>query len=282
VTGAQVTLQGASLARAGHHGPTPIVTPIVSRGVEHGRIETAHARPPGPETRNELELLARQAALAHDSRRLLGLEREQAAVRLELERVRDELLGIRTGAGDVLRAQDDERRRVADELQEDLAQALAAVLIGLRMLERGDEQGRAVATADVRAQVTSVLVQIRDLASTLRPSTMQQLGLAQALEALAEARAGHLRIEGAGDLPAMDVSLQEDAYRLIEELIRAGDTDAEVDIELRADDAALLVTATGAWQPPAMGIARARAAARGGTLELTGRGHIVHGILPLS
>jgi signal transduction histidine kinase len=285
VTGALVTLDGSSSARAGHREPTPVVTPIVARGAELGWIETAHLRPPTKEDVNELRLLAEQAATATEGRRLLTLEREQAAVRLELQRVRDELLGSRTGTGEVLRAQEVERGRVADELQEDLAQVLSAVLIGLRLLERGDEEGRAIAASDVRAQVTGVLKQMRSLAGTLQPSSLRQLGLAPALDALAttsgEQRAARVRIVGADRLPPLPEPAVHDVYRLVENLIQAAVAGRPLDVSLSADDEALLVTATGEWKPEALGIARARAGAREGTLELTHGGRTVQCILPL-
>jgi signal transduction histidine kinase len=285
VTAALVTLDGGRPARAGHHGPTPVLTPIAAGEIELGRIETAHARRPTGEDLSELRLLAEQAASASERRRLVKLEREQAAVRLELQRVRDELLGSRTGAGEVLRAQEVERSRVADKLQEDLAQVLSAVLIGLRMLERGDEAGRVAAASDVRAQVTAVLEQMRNLASTLRPSSLRQLGLATALEALADAsgdqRAAGVRIRGADGLPPLPKLVEQDAYRLVEDLLQSAEAGCAVDLSLRAEDGALLVTATGDWKPEALGIARARVGARDGTLELARGGRTVHGVLPL-
>jgi signal transduction histidine kinase len=285
VTGSLVTFDGSAPVRAGHRGDTPVVTPIAGRGIELGRIETAHARRPAREDLNELRLLAGQASAASEGRRLVELEREQAGVRLELERVRDELLGTRTGTSDVLRAQEVERSRVADELQEDLAQVLSAVLIGLRMLERGDDEGRATAASDVRAQVATVLEQMRSLASTLRPSSLRQLGLTPALEALAiangEQRRARVRIIGADRLPPLTEPIEQDVYRLVEDLLQSAVAGRALDVSLRADDRALLVTATGRWEPEALGIARARTAARGGTLELTHGGDTVHGILPL-
>jgi signal transduction histidine kinase len=285
VTGALATLDGSPPVRAGHRGPTPVVTPITSRGIGLGRIETAHARRPAREDLNELRLLADQAAAASESRRIVGLEREQAAVRVELERVRDELLGTRAGTSEVLRAQEAERTRVADELQEELAQVLSAVLMGLRMLERGDEPGRATAASDVRVRVTAVLEQMRSLAGTLRPSALQQLGLTPALEALASARglerAAPVRIAGAEDLPSLPEPIEVDAYRLVEDLLHSAVAGQALEVSLRADDDTLLVTATGQWRPQALGIARARAGALGGTLELTHGGEIVHCILPL-
>ena len=95
----------------------------------------------GHEDRAALELLALQAGLAHDNQRLLAHAREAAALEAELLRVRDDLFEQRSGLGRLLDAQEDDRRRVAETLHEDLAQVLAAVLLGLRMLGRDGAGG---------------------------------------------------------------------------------------------------------------------------------------------
>ena len=101
------------------------------------------------------------------------------------------LLEQRTGFGRLLDAQEDDRRRHADTLHEELAQVLAAVLLNLRMLRR---QGLDEASFDeLHGQVVSVLDEVRHVATELRPSSLAQLGLVPALEALE-----HLSVEAAG------------------------------------------------------------------------------------
>ena len=97
---------------------------------------------------------------------VLGDERDRLAVRTgELEQLTRLLL----------RAQEDERRRIARELHDEAGQALTAVKIELDLdghLDAGEKVGRALA-------------QVRDLSNLLRPSALDDLGLSAALRALA-------------------------------------------------------------------------------------------------
>lgn len=75
----------------------------------------------------------------------------------------------------LLRAQEDERRRIARELHDEAGQVLTAVKIELD-LDGHTEAG---------ARVGRALAQVRDLSNLLRPSALDDLGLAAALRALA-------------------------------------------------------------------------------------------------
>ena len=76
----------------------------------------------------------------------------------------------------LLRAQEEERRRIARELHDQAGQALTALKIEL------DLEGR----SDASARVAEVLGQIRNLSELLRPRALDDLGLEPALRALAE------------------------------------------------------------------------------------------------
>ncbi|MDP2318257.1 MAG: sensor histidine kinase [Acidobacteriota bacterium] len=75
----------------------------------------------------------------------------------------------------LLRAQEDERRRIARELHDEAGQVLTAVKIEL------DLDGH----TDAGARVGRALAQVRDLSNLLRPSALDDLGLVAALRALA-------------------------------------------------------------------------------------------------
>jgi signal transduction histidine kinase len=97
---------------------------------------------------------------------VLGDERNRLAARTaELEQLTRLLL----------RAQEDERRRIARELHDEAGQALTAVKIEL------DLDGH----ADAGEKVGRALAQVRDLSNLLRPSALDDLGLSAALRALA-------------------------------------------------------------------------------------------------
>ena len=98
--------------------------------------------------------------------------------RLETER--------RESASRQARAQEDERRRVARELHDEVGQLLTAALLQLDhlelQLEREDLRRPVAAT---RAVLERSHQEVREIAQRLRPLALDQLGLANALAALA-------------------------------------------------------------------------------------------------
>jgi PAS domain S-box-containing protein len=82
----------------------------------------------------------------------------------------------------VITVQEEERRRIARELHDETAQSLASLLLGLsalqetRTLKGAREQAR-----DLHQVVTRALGEVRRLASGLRPSALDDLGLAAAV-----------------------------------------------------------------------------------------------------
>jgi signal transduction histidine kinase len=86
----------------------------------------------------------------------------------------------------VVEAQEQERRRLARELHDETGQALTSILLGLKALEeRFDDPESRAATAELRELVVSTLQDVRRLAVELRPSALDDFGLAAALERLA-------------------------------------------------------------------------------------------------
>ena len=113
----------------------------------------------------------------------------------------------------LLRAQEDERRRIARELHDEAGQALTAVKIELDLdghLDAGEKVGRALA-------------QVRDLSNLLRPSALDDLGLSAALRALAADVSERSRIKveleietgGRTFAPEIEVVL----YRVVQEAL---------------------------------------------------------------
>jgi signal transduction histidine kinase len=90
----------------------------------------------------------------------------------------------------VLEVQELERRRVAMELHDELGQALTAIKINLQLSQRLKEQALAELNQESIRIVEDALQQVRRLATTLRPSMLDDLGLAPALNWMAEQSAG--------------------------------------------------------------------------------------------
>ena len=99
----------------------------------------------------------------------------------ELERARDRQALL---ASQVIRAQEEERRRIARELHDDTAQSLTSLLLYAKALEQGEERPAVrQALSEIREEVGSSLETIRRMARELRPSALDDLGLVAALDA---------------------------------------------------------------------------------------------------
>lgn len=87
----------------------------------------------------------------------------------------------------VVAAQEDERRRLALELHDETGQALTSILLGLKAIGAAKTREEAErAEADVRSLVVQALQDVRALAVELRPSALDDFGLAAAVERLAQ------------------------------------------------------------------------------------------------
>jgi two-component system sensor histidine kinase UhpB len=91
---------------------------------------------------------------------------------------------LRLLPGQVLRAQEEERRRIARELHDEAAQSITSLLVRLRLLEQA--QAPEVAQQrikELRELTMRALEDVRRIALELRPSVLDDLGLVDALHA---------------------------------------------------------------------------------------------------
>jgi signal transduction histidine kinase len=123
---------------------------------------------------------------------------------------------IRNLAGRLLVAQEDERKRIACELHDDVSQQLAAVSILTSSIVRNLGDLAPILGSDLKElqnSVYSVAATIRDLSHKLRPSLLEMLGLSAALQKQTEEFSRHtgIRIQFrdslAGRIVASDVAL---------------------------------------------------------------------------
>jgi signal transduction histidine kinase len=113
----------------------------------------------------------------------------------------------------LLRAQEDERRRIARELHDSVGQALTAVKIQLDLEQR----------TDASALVGQALQQVRSVSRLLRPQALDDLGLEAALRVMVgdfEKRTGvHARLELDRATAETATELQVTVYRVIQEAL---------------------------------------------------------------
>jgi signal transduction histidine kinase len=112
----------------------------------------------------------------------------------------------------VVEGQELERAHLARELHDETGQALTSILLGLKQVEeaKSPEDARQAAAA-LRGQIVDTLQNVRRLAVELRPSALDDFGLAAALERLAEAFGEQSGIQ-------VDVQANLDSERLPEEV----------------------------------------------------------------
>jgi signal transduction histidine kinase len=124
--------------------------------------------------------LGREARFTDADLRLAEIFAARAAVAVDLSQrvARDTLRRV-------LDAQELERRRLALELHDETGQALTSILLGLTAVrDAPDAEAAAAAETDLRDLVVGALRNVRSLAVELRPSALDDFGLAPALERL--------------------------------------------------------------------------------------------------
>ena len=82
----------------------------------------------------------------------------------------------------IIQAQEEERKRIARELHDELGQALASLIVGLRNIEEARTPREMKARLEeMRATIALTIERARHLAFDLRPSVLDDLGLVAAL-----------------------------------------------------------------------------------------------------
>jgi len=184
--------------------------------------------------RSELELRQAHEQLADRARQLetlvelrtAKLNRSNKQLRREMtERQRAEA-ARETLRRQLLNAQEEERRRIARELHDQMGQNLTALNLGLKSLLDGDRRsenlGRLVGPLqELAAQTARDLHQV---ALELRPAALDDLGLVKAIRNLAESWSARCRIEvdfeaGKYEPAGISKEIETTVYRVIQEAL---------------------------------------------------------------
>jgi signal transduction histidine kinase len=173
----------------------------------------------------------------------------------------------------LLRAQEDERRRIARELHDHAGQVLTAVKIEL------DLEGRREASE----MVGEALAQVRNLSNLLRPTVLDDLGLLPALRGLVDDFSKRTRIHASLEIdepvPAFTHELQITLFRVVQEALtnvarHAAARHVSVRLEVPGERVRLVIEDDGrgvAGEPvPHLGLLgmRERVSEAGGVLEV--------------
>src|SRR5882724_5508498 len=179
--------------------------------------------------------------------RQIGQFIERTIAQAELERARRA-----AEAGRLLQAQENESRRIARELHDDLGQGLALLTVKMDLLRQRppEETGELeVRMQELLAQIRHLSSSVHDLSHQLHPSKLDQLGLVAAIGGLCrELTHNHgLKIEFTHDqMPAISPDTAVCLYRIAQEGLRnaikhSGAQQAEVVLSRTADAISLWI-----------------------------------------
>ena len=132
---------------------------------------------------------------------------------------------VRSLLKEVLTAQEVERRRIARELHDETAQALASLLVGLRAITESQDLRQALGgTSALRGLVSAAIEGVRRISRGLRPSVLDDLGLHEALDRLGlEVSRAHgfvIDVHATGPrLPRLPEAVETALYRMAQEAL---------------------------------------------------------------
>jgi signal transduction histidine kinase len=217
-----------------------LVVPLSMRGQVLGLAEVySHSSSLlTPESSSLFQTLASQLAVGMENSRLYG----------ELQRREEQL---RHFVVRLFQAQDDERRRMAYDIHDGLAQLIVSADLHLSNFAALRRLDPAVDDPDFSKglmRLKSALSEVRRVVSELRPSTLDDFGLVNALrrhleELSAEQHWEFSFQENLGDM-RLDPTLETAAFRIVQESLnnaRKHSQARRVEVELKHEDGHLLI-----------------------------------------
>jgi two-component system sensor histidine kinase UhpB len=167
--------------------------------------------------------LARPGSLLPRSIDGVGETEEVERIELAFLRMMRRLEAERRRAGSAaLHAQEEERARVARDLHDEVNQSLTGLLLRLEAAREAAPPQLEAELAETKALANQAMRELLSLARQLRPTALDDLGLAAAIAGLVE-RLGEGEIEGAVEVEGDFADLSDDAqlvvYRVAQEAL---------------------------------------------------------------
>ena len=148
---------------------------------------------------------------------------EVARIELAFLRMMRRLEAERRRAGSAaLRAQEEERARVARDLHDEVNQSLTGLLLRLEAVREAAPPELEPQLAETRALANQAMGELLSLARQLRPTALDDLGLAAAIAGQVEQvrRPGlEAELSGGGDFSDLDSDVQLVVYRVAQEAL---------------------------------------------------------------
>ena len=182
------------------------------------------------------------------------LERRKLQQDLDVERrLRAELLRFSLADRN---AQEQDRRRIARDLHDGVAQLLVGVRMHIDLAEAALENALPVRPQleQGRILLTQALQEIREVAWKLRPTVLDDVGLASALEDLtknvAQRAAVQISLQLAADLPPLSAPVETALYRIAQEALsnslqHAQASQISVQLQTCSDEIQLIISDNG-------------------------------------
>jgi PAS domain S-box-containing protein len=162
----------------------------------------------------------------------------------------------------LLNVQEEERRRIARDLHDHLAQRLALLEMGLNRLHTGlggDLEELQTQVAALQKQTAALADDVREISHRLHPSMLEHLGLIPALKALCDeyrhSRTAPVTFEPVQEGSPIALEVATAFYRICEEALRniqkhAGDVPALVQMRANSSELLLRICDAGAGFDP--------------------------------
>lgn len=220
-----------------------IVAPLVDRRKAVGALVVLHSERSFFKD-DDLFIVRRFADLASmalRNARLISSERDRAHMEAELQEshLREQMRADTLHA--VIRAQEDERARIARELHDSAGQAMASILLLLKLTEQATslEDMRSRVT-DLRQLASQTAGDVRRIAMELRPSLLDDLGIEAAIQRQCsdlQERSG-LRIDAAVRISGrLEPEVETVVYRIVQEALTNAVRSADAtSIDVSLDD----------------------------------------------
>ena len=181
----------------------------------------------------------------------VGLATERARLYEELrekEAMRGKLLEK------LITAQEDERRRIARELHDEAGQALTALILNLEIAEQAEGRADPAQLRRLRGIAEDTLAELRRLIYDLRPTILDDLGLAAAVRWYVKESIEPQGLQVAMTIDGTDARLphhvETAVFRIVQEALtnilkHAQARHAEIDIHLQPSDVSVRITDDG-------------------------------------
>jgi two-component system sensor histidine kinase UhpB len=186
------------------------LSPLESLRAFVARVQAGQSLPPGQ-------------AITHGDPGVCELAATLTSLVQQLEQSNQQLRSISQRA---ITAQEAERKRIARSLHDDTAQALSTLIIQLERLERqlpAEAEQTQARIAETRALVVDIQAGLRTIVQGLRPSILDDLGLAPAIRWYARANLEQAGIQVQVDVPEEELALPQELtttlFRIAQEAI---------------------------------------------------------------